>query len=114
MSETAEERTAHAAQAGMFLPFTEAPRTDTQRAFATAQGGYEGAREVGCWKAAEVTVWGPIAVRVGVAYSGARRRGSPERAPEFKPEPDRSRHRPSIGVFYKPEGFTEGEGEIEA
>jgi hypothetical protein len=31
----------------MFPPFTEAPRIDTQRAFATAQGGYEGARESG-------------------------------------------------------------------
>ena len=36
--ETAEERTAHAAQAGMFLPFTEAPRTDTQSAFAITAG----------------------------------------------------------------------------
>jgi hypothetical protein len=113
--ETAEERTANAAKAGMFLPFTEAPRTDTQRAFATAQGGYEGAREVGVLEGrAEVTVWGPIAVRVGVVYTGAAEEVRPSVGARVQAlnQTDQGIDL-SIGVFYKPEGFTEGEGEIE-
>ena len=37
---------ADGAAAGMFLPVTEAPRTDTQRAFASALGGYEMPRQL--------------------------------------------------------------------
>lgn len=114
--ESAEERTAGAAQAGMFLPFTEAPRIDTQRAFGTAQGGYEGAREAGVLEGrAEVTVYGPIAVRVGVIYTGVPEQARPTAGARVQAlsEPDQGIDL-SVGVFYKPEGFTEGEGEIEA
>jgi hypothetical protein len=129
---SAEERTTNAEQAGMFLPFTEAPRVDTQRAFGTVQGGYEGAREAGVLEGrAEVTVWGPIAVRVGILYTGEGEGEEQERAAGEEEEEGEGRLRPSvgarvqalsqdgqgidlsIGVFYKPEGFTEAEGEIE-
>jgi hypothetical protein len=113
--QSAEERTAAAAQAGMFLPFTEAPRVDTQRAFATAQGGYEGARESGVLEGrAEVTVWGPIAVRVGVMYTGVPDQLRPTAGARVQAlsQTDHGVDM-SIGAFYKPEGFTEGEGEIE-
>lgn len=112
---SAEERTANAAQAGMFLPLTEAPRTDTQRAFGTALGGYEGARESGQLEGrAEVTVYGPIAVRAGVVYTGATEQLRPSVGARVQAlSQDDQGLDLSIGVFYKPEGFTEGEGEIE-
>lgn len=113
--QSAEERTAGAARAGMFLPFTEAPRTDTQRAFATALGGYEGARESGVLEGrAEVTVWGPIALRIGVVYTGSPESARPSGGVRVQAlsQGDHGIDG-SIGLFYEPEGFTEGEGEIE-
>lgn len=114
--QSADERTAAASSAGMFLPLTEAPRTDTQRAFGTALGGYDGARDSGQLEGrAEVTVYGPIALRVGVMYSGSPEQLRPTvggRVQALNQEGQGIDM--SAGVFYKPEGFTEGEGEIEA
>jgi hypothetical protein len=78
-------------------------------------GGYDSSRRGPLANAAaEVTIWGPVALRVETAYSN-----------------DTNRMRPSVGaraqllrqaahgvdgsltVFYKAEGFTEAEGEIE-
>src|SRR6185436_1968599 len=61
--------TERAAQAGMFLPYTIAPRTDSQRAFAFVLGGYDTPREHGQLEGtADVTMIGPLAARVGVLY----------------------------------------------
>jgi hypothetical protein len=109
--------TARSAQAGMFLPFTEAPRTDTQRAFASAQGGYDGARDSALLEGrGEVTVYGPIALRIGVLYTQDPEKLRPTvgaRVQALAQKDDQGIDM-SVGAFYKPEGFTEGEGEIEA
>ena len=112
---TAEERTAGGASAGMFLPLTEAPRTDTQRACGTALGGYDGARDSGQLEGrAEVTVVGPIALRVGVMYTGSPEKLRPTVGGRVQAlSQDGQGIDMSAGAFYKPEGFTEGEGEVE-
>ncbi|HMI89992.1 MAG TPA: hypothetical protein VK509_01455 [Polyangiales bacterium] len=108
--------TARSAQAGMFLPFTEAPRTDTQRAFAAALGGYDGARDSALLEGrGEVTVYGPIALRIGVLYSADPEKLRPTVGARVQAlTQDDQGIDMSVGAFYKPEGFTEGEGEIEA
>jgi hypothetical protein len=108
-------RTADSAQAGMFLPFTEAPRTDSARAFATTLGGYDGARDSALLEGrGEVTVYGPIALRIGVMYTQHPEQLRPTAGARVQAlqQADHGIDM-SIGVFYKPEGFTEGEGEIE-
>jgi hypothetical protein len=108
--------TERSADAGMFLPLTMAPRTDSQRAFALALGGYDGARKSGLLEGtADATIFGPVAVRVGVLYTG-----SPETLrPTFGARVQalqQAKHfvDMSVGLFYRPEGFTEAEGEVEA
>lgn len=104
------------AQAGMFLPLTEAPRTDTQRAFATALGGYDFAHRTARLEGrAEVTVFGPLALRVGTLYTQAPEQLRPSVGARVQALSQASGQGVdmSIGVFYKPEGFTEAEGEIE-
>lgn len=108
-------RTSDSAQAGMFLPFTEAPRTDSSRAFATALGGFDSARSSAVLEGrGEVTVYGPIALRVGVLYTQTPKQLRPTvggRVQVLKQAEQGIDM--SVGAFYKPEGFTEGEGEIE-
>ena len=100
----------------MFLPFTEAPRTDTQRAFASTLFGYQGASKSPLIEGrAEVTVFGPIAVRVGLLreqHSGRLRPSAGARVQVLSQRDDQPFDW-SVGLFYKPEGFTEAEGEIE-
>jgi hypothetical protein len=104
------------ASQGRFLSLTHAATVGPQPAFAAASGGYDGARSAALFEATvEARVWGPIALRGAAVYS-----------------PDLKRVRPSfgiraqvlkegvhgldgtIGAFYRPEGLTEAEGEIEA
>jgi hypothetical protein len=108
-------RTSDSAQAGMFLPFSEAPRTDSARAFTTALGGYDGARNSAMLEGrGEVTVYGPIALRVGVLYTQSPEQLRPTVGARVQAlsQADEGIDM-SIGAFYKPEGFTEGEGELE-
>lgn len=102
------------AEAGQFLPNTIAPRVDSQRGFVRAFGGYDSARRSALFEArGDVTVWGPIAATVGAVYTTKQ---------EFAPtvgvrvQALNQEHHfidLSIGGYYKPEGFTELEGEIE-
>lgn len=102
------------AEAGQFLPTTIAPRVDSQRGFVRAFGGYDSARRSALFEArGDVTVWGPIAATVGALYTTKK---------EFAPtvgvrvQALNQEHHfidLSIGGYYKPEGFTELEGEIE-
>lgn len=106
---------ARSADSGMFLPLTLAPRTDGQRAMVRVLGGYDGARERMQFDAvADVTVWGPLAIRAGAMYG--------QKQDSFRPTiglrvQALSQEKYGIdlgfGGFYKPEGFTEAEGEIE-
>ena len=106
---------ARSAEAGEFLPFTLSSRVDSQRAFVTTLGGYDSGRSTGLLQGqTEVNVWGPIAIRAGAVYT--------EQTGTLKPTfgahvqvLKQAKHGldGSVAVFYKPEGLTEGEGEIE-
>jgi hypothetical protein len=103
------------AGAGMFLPTTIAARVDSQTGYVRALGGYDSARSSAQFEAlADVTIIGPLAARVGVLYS--------QRPNSFRPSlglrvqalsQEKVGIDLGIGAFYRPEGFTEAEGEIE-
>jgi hypothetical protein len=103
------------ADAGMFLPFTMSPSTYTQRGIVRALGGYDSARDRAQFDAvADVTVWGPIAIRVGALYGQQRDTFRPTVGLRVQAlTQDRFGIDLGFGAFYKPEGFTEAEGEIE-
>jgi hypothetical protein len=105
-----------AARTGAASPLLLSAALGSGRALVTSDGGYDTARSGALFdSAAEVRLFGPVALRAGVVYSD-----------------DTRRMRPSIGArvqllrqgahgvdgslsgFYKAEGFDEGEGEIEA
>jgi hypothetical protein len=107
--------TGEAAREGLFLPSTLAANVGVVPAFVSAYSGYDGARRALVASAtAEIRLWGPVALRGGSEYSA-----------------NGNRPRPTVGlrgqllhqqihgidgtasVFYRAEGFTEPEGEIE-
>jgi len=103
------------AMRGAFLPLTLGASVRGQRAVALGLGGYDSARGQGTFEAAaEVGVWGPFAIRGGAVYAhatgtvrpsvGARVQGLAEA---------RQGVDAALGVFYRPEGLTEAEGEVE-
>lgn len=100
---------------GALLPSTLAPRVGAAGAVAFGFAGYDGARAAPIGSAtAEVRVWGPLALRGGAEYADTRRAPRPTiggRVQILRQE----RHGldGSLSVFYRPEGFTEPEGEIE-
>ena len=101
---------------GSFLPLTQAASIDRQRAYALGVAGYDTARHTGNFEAAtEVRIWGPIAVRGGAVYTNGDRvlrpsfGGRAELLHEGRQGVDGA-----VGVFYRPEGLTEPEGEIES
>jgi len=100
---------------GTFMPFSLPARVGQTRAFAWGSGGYDSARKGAVADtAAEVQLWGPIALRGGATYSNETDRMRPSvglRAQLLRQ--DRSGIDGALGVFYKAEGFTEAEGEIE-
>jgi len=104
-----------AVREGALLPSTLAPRVGATGATAFGFAGYDGARSAPIGSAtAEVRVWGPFAIRGGAEYSTERREARPTiggRVQVLRQE----RHGidGSLSVFYRPEGFTEPEGEIE-
>jgi hypothetical protein len=115
-TETSRPATAPAAAAGSFLAFTHPAALDTQSAYATGTAGYDTARKTGLYEAAaEVRLWGPLSLRGGAVYAA----GSQQLRPSFGARLQalhESRHGldGSLGVFYRPEGLTEAEGELEA
>src|SRR5262245_10280633 len=105
-----------AVREGALLASTLAPRVGATAALAFGFGGYDGARSspIG-GVTAEVRVWGPFAIRGGAEYSNIRKEARPSiggRVQILRQE----RHGidGSLSVFYRPEGFTEPEGEIES
>jgi hypothetical protein len=105
-----------AVREGALLPSTLAPRVGATAALAYGFAGYDGARSSPIGGAtAEVRVWGPFAIRGGAEYSTERKAARPTiggRVQFLRQE----RHGVdgSLSVFYRPEGFTEPEGEIES
>jgi hypothetical protein len=112
---SADDQTRSTAAAGAFLPFSQAALVEGQRAYAFGLGGYDTARETGTFEAStEVRVWGPLALRAGAVYTSASQTLRPTvggRVQALR----QGRHGVdgAIGVFYRPEGLTEPEGEIE-
>lgn len=101
---------------GVLLPSALAPRVGATSALAFGFAGYDGARSspIGA-VTAEVRVWGPFAIRGGAEYSTVRKEPRPTiggRVQLLRQE----KHGidGSFSVFYRPEGFTEPEGEIES
>ncbi|MFI5308632.1 MAG: hypothetical protein ACHQ53_14830 [Polyangiales bacterium] len=107
--------TAESAQAGMFLPYTIAPRTDSQRAFALVLSGYDMPRKQAQLEGtADVTLFGPLAARVGVLYGQTSSRLRPSAGLRLQALSQASHGIDmAVGAFYRPEGFTEAEGEVE-
>jgi hypothetical protein len=107
------ERTA---SSGNFLLLTQGAALDGQSGHAMAIGGYDGSRRAGLFEAAaEVRLWGPVALRGGAVYTGDDRTLRPSFGARVQALHE-SRHGVdgAVGVFYRPEGLTEPEGEIEA
>jgi hypothetical protein len=108
--------TRNSAGTGAFLPFTLAATVEKQAAVGSAIGGYDGAHGAGVFEAAaEVRVWGPVALRGGAVYASTSDRLRPSLGARVQALRE-SRHGVdgAVGVAYRPEGFTEPEGELEA
>jgi hypothetical protein len=104
-----------AARDGAFLPSVLAPQVGTVSALAFGFAGYDGARAAPIGSAtAEVRIWGPIALRGGAEYSTVRKEPRPTVGARVQLL-RQGRHGVdgALGVFYRPEGFTEPEGELE-
>jgi hypothetical protein len=100
---------------GESLPLgLRAERSET--ALVTVNGGYDGGRKSGVLDfAAELHLWGPITLRGGGVYTSNGNTLKPSVGALVQLFTDAgSGLAGSAGVFYKPEGLTEPEGEIEA
>jgi len=115
-AETPASLTLRAAAGGSFLPLTQAASIDRQRAYAVGFSGYDSARKTGMFEAAtEVRLWGPIAVRGGAVYTNGDRVMRPSFGGRIQAlHEGRQGVDGAFGVFYRPEGLTEPEGEIES
>jgi len=104
-----------AVAAGSYLPLSLAPDVAANSALGGAQTGYDGARNQATLRSfAQATVYGPLALRLGVASSSAGRL-----APSAGARVQLLNQRDygfslAASIFYKAEGFTELEGEIES
>ena len=114
--DTPASPTPQAAADGSFLPLTQAASIDRQRAYALGVASYDTARHTGNFEAAtEVRIWGPIAVRGGAVYTNADRVLRPSFGGRVQLlHEGRQGVDGAVGVFYRPEGLTEPEGEIES
>jgi hypothetical protein len=106
---------ATAARDGAFLPSTLSPRVGAVPVLVSTFGGYDTAHKAAIGTAvSEVRLWGPIALRIGVEYSPIRNEPRPTVGGRVQLLRQESHGIDgALGVFYRPEGFTEPEGEIE-
>jgi hypothetical protein len=109
-------RTAASAGAGSFLAFSHPAALDTQGAYATGTAGYDGARGSALYEAsAEVRLWGPLSLRGGALYAQGEHRLRPSFGARVQVLHEaRNGLDAAAGLFYRPEGLTEAEGELEA
>jgi len=109
------ERVSAATGAGAFLPLASAATMDQQRATAAVFGGYDSTRKTGLFEAAaEVRIWRGLSLRGGGLYTASSDTLRPSFGARYQFLSE-GRHGidGSLGVFYRPEGLTEPEGEIE-
>jgi hypothetical protein len=115
--EAPRPKAASSASVGSFLAFTHPAALDTQAAYATGTGGYDSARGSGLYEAAaEVRLWGPLSLRGGAVYTQqGNHRGRPSFGGRLQAlHESKNGLDGAVGVFYRPEGLTEAEGELEA
>jgi hypothetical protein len=99
---------------GVALPFTLGARHD-ERALVTFVSGYDWARETPSLElAAQLHVWGPFSLRGGAVYTD----GGDTLRPTVGVIWQAARRQQlgvdlAVSVAYRPEGFTEPEGEVE-
>jgi hypothetical protein len=101
---------------GSFLALSQAASLEEQRALVATFGGYDSARRASSFEAAaEVRVWGPVAIRGGAVYTSGGGNLRPSVGARLQVLRE-GRHGvdAAMGVFYRPEGLTEPEGEIES
>lgn len=114
-SKGAPERAEVSAEAGAFLPFTLGARVDSQRAFVSTTSGYDSANRTALLEsAAALHIWGPFAIKAAAVYTADNN----TLRPQFGLQVQALRQAKhgidgSIAAFYKAEGLTEPEGEIE-
>ena len=113
--ETERSSALAAASNGELSPLVSSAIVGSPRALALGGAGYDSARHGALFdSAAEVALWGPIAIRMGATYSDDTRRLRPSIGARVQ-----LTHQQSFGVdtslsgLYKAEGFDEAEGEIE-
>jgi len=110
-----QARTASVATTGAFQSLSQPAVVDQWRGIALGLAGYDSARGTGTFEAlGEVRLWGPIAIRGGAVYVASQDRLRPSVGARLQALRE-GRHGidGGFGVFYRPEGLTEPEGEIE-
>ena len=103
------------AATGSLLPFTSAATLDGQRAVGAAFGGYDSTRKSGLFEAsAEARLWRGLTLRGGALYTASTDTLRPSFGARYQFLSEAAHGIDgSLGVFYRPEGLTEPEGEIE-
>lgn len=101
--------------AGSFLPLTLTPTVGATKALGYVEGGYVSPTRAGTFRSfAEARVWHRLALRVGARLDEAGREVGPSLGARLQLlTQDAHGLNGSLSVFYKAEGFTEPEGEIE-
>lgn len=104
-----------AATDGAFMPQTLSARLGTVPVFAYGSGGYDSSRNGPLVDSAvEVEVWGPFAIRAQTTYSNDTDKMRPSIAGRVQLlRQEKHGVDGALTVFFKTEGFTETEGEIE-
>ncbi len=104
-----------AAVAGAYLPETLSAKVGSTPAFGYGSGGYDSSRRGPLVDSAvEVAIWGPFALRAQATYSNDTDKMRPSIAGRVQfLRQERHGVDGSLTVFFKTEGFTETEGEIE-
>jgi hypothetical protein len=107
---------APSAALGSFLAFSQPASLGAQAAYGTGIAGYDSSRKAGLFEAAaEARLWGPVSLRGGAIYIRGAERARPSFGARLQAlQESRNGIDGSFGVFYRPEGLTEPEGELEA
>ncbi|HVY32038.1 MAG TPA: hypothetical protein VHB79_36130 [Polyangiaceae bacterium] len=108
------ESVQNAVAAGSYLPLSLAPDLESHGARAGALTGYDGARQAVTFQSfVQASIYGPLGLRVGALSTSAGRVAPLLGARARLLSQDRHGVALAASVFYKTEGFTELEGEIE-
>jgi hypothetical protein len=92
-----------------------APSLPSQAGQVASAGGYDGARASAVMEShAELRLWGPLAVRAGLSLGDGANRARPSVGARLQLLSQRHHGVDgAVGVFYRAEGLTEPEGEVE-